>query len=1063
LRHLARLDLSSSVGKKRQSRKEDHGTKGAPASADSKPDSCSSSRKTGFALDGKKLVAGAACPEPACGELVEPVERAEPGLASARPATTQALFFLNPSDALPGVVGDERWRALSPTRPERFAGLLLFLLVVGVFLPALRHDFLNYDDPGFVTENVHVQGGFTWANVKWAFLSADIDYWRPLSWLSHMADCQVFGFHPWGHHLTNILLHALNSLLVFAVLRQMTGAVWRSLLVAALFGLHPLHVETVAWIAERKDVLGTLFWLLTIWAYARWVRQRAAQQPKAFVFYGLALAFFVLGLMCKPMLVTVPCVLLLLDFWPLNRFGGVPRLPPPRNNAGIAAGLGEAGPTFAEASAGRPGSARSTGSTGSPQAGSGQATPATNLLPSPAKPRFASLAGVVWSLVVEKIPFFALAAAVAVLTFVAQKQVGALKTAVGYPWPDRIANALVAYCRYLGKCGFPAKLAVFYPYTMDQPVGRTVLAGVLLTGVTVTVCALYRQRSYLLVGWLWFLGTLVPVIGLVQVGEQSMADRYSYMPLVGVFIMLVWTAGDLTARWGHRSELLGMTAGAIVAACIVLTSRQLVFWQDSATLFRHALAVTEDNWAAHTYLGVALSKSPAHLSEAIAEYEAGLRIAPNVSEAHNYLANALAKTPGREPEAIAEFQTALRLNPKIADAHSNLATILVKIPGRLPEAIAEYQAALRLKPESAEIHYYLGLALARMPRLPEAITEFQTALGLQPESAEMHYNLGLVLAETPALPEAIAEYRTALQIRPGYADAHYGLGLVLAKAPDRLPEAIAEFRAALLVQPDDPKIHNALGNAWLETPGRLPDAIAEFQTALRLQPDFVEVHNNLGMALAQLPGRLPEAIAEYEAVLHVRPDFAEAHYNLGNALAGTPGRGSEAIAEYEAAIRINSNYVEAHFSLGLLLATLPGQLSRAIAEYEAALRARPDFAEAHYNLGIALAGIPGRLPEAIAEYEAALRARPDFAEAHNNLADALVQTPGRASEAIAEYEAAIRFKPDFFQAHFNLGLLLSGLPGRRSEAIGHFASALQIKPDFDPARTMIERLRAAQQ
>jgi protein O-mannosyl-transferase len=890
----------------------------------------------------------------------------------------------------------------------RLLGLLLFLLVAGVFLPALRYDFLNYDDPGFVTDNVHVQGGFTWANVKWAFLSADIDYWRPLSWLSHMADCQLFGLHPWGHHLTNVLLHALNSLLVFAVLRKMTGAVWRSLLVAALFGLHPLHVESVAWIAERKDVLSTLFWLLSMWAYAHWVRQRAAQQPRASVFYGLALASFALGLMSKPMLVMVPCVLLLLDFWPLGRFG------------------------------------------------------CTTDHSSPAESSFANWAAVAWSLVVEKIPFFAFSAAVSVLTVLAQKHVGALKTAADYPWPDRIANAMVAYCRYLGKCSFPTKLAAFYPYTKHQPAGQVVLAGVLLAVITVIVCALYRKRSYLLVGWLWFLGTLLPVIGLVQVGEQSMADRYSYMPLVGVFVMLVWTAGDLMACWRLRLELLSAVAGAVVVGCVVLTSRQLVFWQDSTTLFRRALAVTENNWAAHTYLGVALSKSPAHLPEAIAEYEAGIRIAPEVSEAHNYLANALARTPGRESEAIDEFQVALRLNSKIADAHSNLATMLAKIPGRLPEAIAEYQAALRLKPESAEIHYYLGLALARTPpRLPEAITEFRTALRLKPDSAEIHYNLGLVLAETPALPEAIAEYRAALQLRPDYMDAHYGLGLLLAKTPGRLPEAIAEYQAALRVQPDDPKTHNALGNAWLETPGRLPDAIAEFQTALRLQPDFVEVHNNLGMALAQLPGRLPEAIAEYQAVLHVRPDFAEAHFNLGNALAGTPGRTAEAIAEYEAAIRSNSNYVQAHFGLGLLLATLPGQMSRAIAEYETVVRAAPDFAEAHYNLGIALAGISGRLPEAIAEYQAALRARPDFAEAHNNLADALVQTPGRSEEAIAEYEAAIRAQPSFFQAHFNLGLLLAGVPGRRSEAIGHFAAVLQTKPDFEPARTMIERLRAA--
>jgi tetratricopeptide (TPR) repeat protein len=880
----------------------------------------------------------------------------------------------------------------------RLLGLLLFLLVAGIFLPALRHDFIYYDDPGFVMENPHVAGGLTWANVKWAFLSADIDYWRPLSWLSHMADCQFFGFDPWGHHLTSVLLHALNSLLVFVVLRRMTGAVWRSLLVAALFGLHPMHVESVAWIAERKDVLSTLFWLLTLWGYALWVQRWATRQPGALVFYGLAMASFVLGLMTKPMLVTVPCVLLLLDFWPLKRFDRIPHRSRP---------------------------------------------------------------AVMWSVVVEKIPFFGLAAAVGVLTFLAQKHVGALKTTAGYPWLGRIANALISYCQYLGKCVFPTRLAVFYPYPVGQLYGRAVLAGVLLTGVTVAVCLLRRKRPYLLVGWLWFLGTLVPVIGLVQVGEQSMADRYSYLPLVGVFIMLAWTAGDAAARRPHWSGMLGATAAAIVAGFAVLSSRQLGFWQDSTTLFRHALAVTENNWAAHTNLGFALAKSPARLPEAIAEYQASLKIDPKISTTHNYLGFALLMTPGRSSEAIAEFQAALRLDPRLADAHSNLATVLAKTPGRLPEAVAEFQAASRLKPDSAEIHYNLGLALSELPgRLSDGIAEIRTAVRLKPGSAEMHYNLGRILARTPDLPEAIAEYQTAVQIKPDYADAHYGLGLVLAELPDRVREAIAEYRTALRLRPDDPKVHNALGNAWLEMPEGLPEAIAEFQAALRLQPDFVEVHNNLGIALAQVPGRLPEAIAEYKTVLRAKPDFAEAHYNLGNALAGTSGRSTEAIAEYQEAIRSKPGYVQAHFSLGLLLSNLPGRMSEAIAEYEAVVRAKPDFAEAHYNLGIALSGIPGRLPEAIAEYEAALRARPGFAEAHNNLADALVRTPGRSSEAIAEYQAAIRVKPDYFQAHFNLGLLLSGIPGRRSEAIGHFESALQIKPDFDPARTMLDRVRA---
>jgi tetratricopeptide (TPR) repeat protein len=729
LRHFAQLGLSSPVGKTPPKRQEISRPKQGSARGDSSPASISPDAN----------------------------QKGRPSYPRASPGKDEGGF-------------------ISRRGKVRLLGLLLFLLVGAVFLPALRHDFIYYDDPGFVMENAHVKSGLTWANVKWAFLNADFDYWRPLSWCSHMVDCEIFDLAPWGHHLTSVLLHALNSLLVFVVWRKMTGAVWRSLLVAALFGLHPLHVESVAWIAERKDVLSTLFWLLTLWAYAHWVQQRAARRPGAAVFYGLALGFFVLGLMTKPMLVTVPCVLLLLDVWPLNRMGRTANRPP---------------------------------------------------------------SAVGWSLVIEKIPFFAVAAAVGIFTVLAQKQVGALKTVTGYPWLGRIANSLTAYCQYLGKGVFPTKLAVFYPYPSDHSMGAAVLAGGLLAGVTLAVCGLFRRRPYLLVGWLWFLGTLVPVIGLVQVGEQSMADRYSYMPLVGVFVMAAWTVGDLAARWPQRSGLLGATAGAILAGCMVLTSRQLAYWQDSTTLFRHALAVTEDNWAAHTYLGYALAKSPVHLSEAIAEYQEALRIAPRLSVAHNYLGNALVKIPGRQSEAGAEFQAALRLEPTLADAHCNLATILAGTPGRLPEAILEYREAVRLRPKSAAMHYHLGLALAGLPdRRAEAIAEFRTALQLDPDSAAMHYDLGLALVGTPDLPAAIAEYRAALQLKPDYAEAHHGLGLVLER-----------------------------------TPGRLPEAIAELQTALRLQPDSAEMHYNLGIALAGVPDRRPEAIGHLEAALRINPGF----------------------------------------------------------------------------------------------------------------------------------------------------------------------------------------------
>jgi tetratricopeptide (TPR) repeat protein len=905
----------------------------------------------------------------------------------------------------------------------RLLGFLLFALVVGVFLPALRYAFIYYDDPIFVTENAHVLGGLTWANVKWAFLSYGVDYWRPLSWLSHMLDCQIFGLAPWGHHLTSVLLHAINAVLLFLVLRKMTGAVWRSWLVAAFFGLHPLHVESVAWIAERKDVLSALFWLLTIWAYAHWVQLRAARRPRASAFYGLALLFFALGLMSKPMLVTVPCALLLLDFWPLNRFGVALRFPAsdPKEQ-GPNGGRERQGSGLESAEPGR----RRPFLTNASEAGPGPASPATSSLQSSIKPGLADFAAITWPLAIEKIPFFVLAAGVGVMTVLGQNHVGALTSVVSYPWPDRIANALLAYCRYLEKCFCPTKLALFYPLSASEPVWKTVLAGAFLAGVTIAVCALYRRRSYLLMGWFWFLGTLLPVIGLVQVGEQSMADRYSYMSLVGVFIIVAWGAGDLAARWPRRTGLIAGLAGVMVVGCAVMTSRQLRFWKDSTTLFRHTIAVTENNWNAHTVLGYALSKTPGHLSEAVAEYRAALRIAPDIAVVHDFFAKTLAKIPGRESQAIAEFQAALRLDPNMADAHGNLAMLLAKMPGRLPEAIAEYRAALRTNPDSGVLHDYLAFALAKTP-------------------------------ETKT--EAVAEFKMALRLDPDLADAHSNLATVLMQTPGGLPEAIAQYEAALRLKPDSGEIHCDLGLALMRVPGRLPEAIEQFRAALKFQPESAETHRNLARALAEYPGGLTEAIAEYRKALQLEPGDAEAHYLLGLLLAGLPGKLPEAIAEYRSALRFQPADPNIHNALGNALSESPESLPEAVAEFRTALRLKPDFFQVHNNLGIVLSEMPGRLPDAVAEYEAALRANPNFAEAHNNLGNALSQMPGRQVEAIAEYDAALRIIPNYFEAHYNLGLLLSNIPGRRPDAIAQFETVLRIKPDCDPARTMLAKLR----
>jgi tetratricopeptide (TPR) repeat protein len=612
-----------------------------------------------------------------------------------------------------------------PTRNRfRIFGIsfVLFLVTLLIYAPVYRFGFVNFDDPDYVTRNPHVRNGLTASGVVWAVTSTEAANWFPATRLSHLIDVEIFDLQPGGHHFTNVLLHALATVFLFAFLYAATGAAWPSAFVAMLFAVHPLHVESVAWIAERKDVLSALFWFVALWSY---VRRR----------YWLTLLAFCLGLMSKPMVVTLPFVLFLLDIWPLRQ------------------------------------SLRSA--------------------------------------LRVKIPMLALSVASAIAVYVIQRGSGAVREVAQFPLALRMENAVVSYAIYIFKTFWPERLAVFYPYPHQLPVWQIALSVLLLTGISVVVFRERRSRPYLAVGWLWFLGTLLPVIGLIQVGSQARADRYMYLPMVGLGIMLAWGLKEVL-----KSKAAASVAIVACLACAVVCEAQIQHWRNSETLFRHALDVTADNYLAHHNLGVALADE-GRFPEAIQQYQAALRIEPDAANVQTDYGNALARS-GRMPEAIAHYQAALRALPESPIVHNDLANALAATPGRMPEAIAEYQTALRLKPDYEEARNNLAQA--------------------QSNGAEMQYNIGVDLAKSGKPEEAIPHFEEALRLKPDYVDAHNNLGVVLAGA-GRTPEAISHFEAALRIDPDSAGAHVNLGIALSGMPGRRPDAIRHFEAALRIKPD----------------------------------------------------------------------------------------------------------------------------------------------------------------------------------------------------------------------------------
>ena len=686
-------------------------------------------------------------------------------------------------------------------RPELLVSLLLITLTVAVYWQVRNHTFVNLDDGWYVTDNYHVRTGLSLESVKWALTETEAANWHPLTRLSHMLDVQLFGMNAGAHHLTSLFFHLANTVLLFFVFKRMTGCVWKSGLVAALFALHPLHVESVAWVSERKDVLSTFFWLLTMGAYLMYV-----ERPRKIKLL-VPLLFFALGLMSKPMLVTLPFVLLLMDYWPFGRLGA--QMVP----CDITDG----------------------------QKRYDSRHPASFI----ARSLIGGQRALILPLVLEKIPFFALSAAACWITIQAQQGKGAVSSLERFPIIVRVANALVSYVKYITKTIWPDNLAVYYPHPGMASWGWILGASLVLVAISILAIRTIRQWPWFFVGWLWYLGTSVPVIGLVQVGAQGMADRYTYVPLIGLFIIMTWGIAELIAGWRNKKKLFALAGSAFLLVLLMVSSWfQVRHWRNSMTLFEHALQVTKNNYFAHDGLGLYLASSGKY-DEAILQYLAALRIRPDFAEAHNHLGNVY-KIRGISSEAIDHYKAALRIKPEFAEAYYNLAHTLAE-QGKIADAVKHYSAALKLRPEYPEVHYHLGSAFMSQGKIDEAIAHYVKALNNRPKDAEIYNQLGFALVKKRRFNEAMIQFSKAVQIEPHFAEAHYNLGHALLNQ-GQLNQAVFHYSAVLQIEPKNAGAHSALGRVYLRQ-GRLDEAIVHYREALRLRPGHAPAHTNLGIAM----------------------------------------------------------------------------------------------------------------------------------------------------------------------------------------------------------------------
>ena len=701
---------------------------------------------------------------------------------------------------------------------NKYTEIIIIFFIISVtfslYFQVHQFEFVGFDDNEYVYENPHVTSGINFENIRWALTAFHSNNWHPLTWISHMVDCRIFGLNPGWHHLVNLFFHISNSVLLFIIFRRMSGRLWQSAFVAAVFAVHPLHVESVAWVSERKDVLSTFFGLLTILSYAWYVGKQNFKR------YSLVISFFILGLLSKPMLVTLPFVLLLLDYWPLRRFHFQKEAEGSRQN-------------------------------------------------------FFNIKHIN---IIEKIPLFVIAAASSIMTFFAQKAGAVMVSLAFIPIETRVANAITSYVSYIVRLFVPLNLSCIYPHPLVISWEKLLLSVTLLMIISAFAIKNIKKAPYFIVGWLWFLGTLVPVIGLVQVGMQSMADRYMYIPSIGLLLIISWGASEIIQKKKAAKKVSETVAIIGIILMVIISWKQIAYWENSEKLFKRALQVTDNNYIAHHKLGAYFS------------------------------------TQGREENAIKNYLKSIQIDPGFHDSYFNLG-LLYYHQGEMEKAVSNLLKAAAIKPDYADTYSILGAAFFQKKDYEKAEENYLKEVKIAPDRIDANFNVGAVYLCLDKIDEAIAFFKKTIDLRPDFVNGYHYLGLSFDKKGQG-EKALEYYQIALGIKPDSMKIRFLVAKKMMEQK-KFAKAADQYSSILRLNPNNANAMHKKGVALSKL-GDIDNAIKYYSKAIKLEPKFAEAYFDLGSALY-IKGDVNGAISCFEQTLRIRPGFSKAKKRLEYVL------------------------------------------------------------------------------------------------------------------------------------------------